>query len=64
VVLKHTEGSNSELAWKCCILGQSTLENRIIVEENKLKLKSILLDQAGDFQCHGLKCYGVCTTKT
>jgi len=38
--------------------------SRILAEDSKLNLKSILLAQAGDFQCCGWKSCGVCATET
>jgi hypothetical protein len=46
---------------ECAVLDETT---RILVEGSKLNLKSILLAEAGDFQCRGRKSCGVCATET
>jgi len=46
---------------ECTVLDKTA---RILVEGSKLKLKSILLAQAGNFQCFGWKSCGICGTET
>lgn len=46
---------------ECAVLDKTT---RILVEGSKLNLKSILLAQAGEFQCRGWKSCGVFATET